>query len=494
MYILKNAYKSIARTKGRNILIGIVICIIGVACTLGLAINSASQEIVKSQKESSEVSATFSVDREALRKNMTTIGTRITVESISSDKIEEYAKSEHVKELRIRSNIGLNSSSITAASSDSFFEKNVKEDDSSAENRPIRMEFGKNPNSSVRSDFQLTGYNTSSAMSEFVSGTYKIKSGAIVDVTSDTYECVINSELAEENSLIIGSKITFTNPNKVAETYEFVVKGIYEDTTKSDETANIFSNSANTIIITGKSVDKIVKNSELDDTTKLVANTVPTIILEGVDSVDEFTKEVTTKGLPANYVLSTNEDTVSEALKPMQNLTNFTKIFLILVLVIGAVILVILNMINIRERKYEIGVLRAIGMKKTFVLSQFVIELLIVTIIAISIGTAIGSALSVPAANYMLKNEIATAKEQSETIDSNFGGQMGMGPGGARAIQGLFKSNANTKYIEQINAIVDMKVVSQILLIGLSLTIISSSISMVAISRYNPLKILSSRS
>ncbi|MFU2108463.1 FtsX-like permease family protein [Paenibacillus larvae] len=38
--------------------------------------------------------------------------------------------------------------------------------------------------------------------------------------------------------------------------------------------------------------------------------------------------------------------------------------YIVIVLVLGAVILILLSSIAIRERKYEIGVLRAIGMKK----------------------------------------------------------------------------------------------------------------------------------
>lgn len=488
MYILKNAYKSIVRTKMRNILIGIVICIIGIACTLGLAINSASKEIVQSKKDSSEVQVTFSIDREAMRTQMQTTGTRITMESISSDKIASYVNSTYVKELRVKTQIGLNSSNIEVVSNDNFIEKNVNTTTTTNTNRPEQM--GADPRGASRTDFELVGYSDAKSMTEFVSGTYKITSGEMIDLTADTYDLVINSELAEENSLKVGSTITFTNPNKAAETYTFIVKGIYTDTTKSDDVSAMFSNSANRVIVTNKALAKVVTNSELSSTTKIVAQTTNTIILKDVNSVAAFTKEVTAKGLPTNYELVTNEEAVLAAIKPIENLTNFTNIFLILVLVIGAVILVILNMINIRERKYEIGVLRAIGMKKSKVLAQFVTELFMVTVISILIGATIGSALSVPAANYMLKSEITAAKAESSTIDTNFGKGMGMGRGPGSE----FITAANTKYIEQINAAVDLKVISEILLIGLALTIVSSSISMIAISRYNPLKILSSRS
>ena len=49
---------------------------------------------------------------------------------------------------------------------------------------------------------------------------------------------------------------------------------------------------------------------------------------------------------------------------PLKNLSTFATYFLIVVLIIGAVILIVLNIFNIRERKYEVGVMTAIGMKK----------------------------------------------------------------------------------------------------------------------------------
>lgn len=45
--------------------------------------------------------------------------------------------------------------------------------------------------------------------------------------------------------------------------------------------------------------------------------------------------------------------------------------FLIVILAIGAIVLIVLNIFNIRERKYEVGVLTAIGMKKSRVAISF---------------------------------------------------------------------------------------------------------------------------
>jgi putative ABC transport system permease protein len=68
---------------------------------------------------------------------------------------------------------------------------------------------------------------------------------------------------------------------------------------------------------------------------------------------------------------------------------------LFIVLAIGGVILNVINVFNIRERKYEVGVFTAMGIKKGKVAMQFVTELLCVTLIAIVIGAAVGAAVSV---------------------------------------------------------------------------------------------------
>jgi len=70
MYIFKNALKNITRSKGRNILIGAVIVIISATSCIALAIRSSAGEIVSSYEDSFEITASLSVDREALRDLM----------------------------------------------------------------------------------------------------------------------------------------------------------------------------------------------------------------------------------------------------------------------------------------------------------------------------------------------------------------------------------------------------------------------------------------
>ena len=59
------------------------------------------------------------------------------------------------------------------------------------------------------------------------------------------------------------------------------------------------------------------------------------------------------------------------SLVPLNNLSKFALTLLIVVLAVGGVVLVAITLLNVRERKYEIGVLTAIGVNKVKVAAQF---------------------------------------------------------------------------------------------------------------------------
>lgn len=213
---------------------------------------------------------------------------------------------------------------------------------------------------------------------------------------------------------------------------------------------------------------------------------------------------------------------------------------LIIVLVVGAAVLIVINLFNIRERKYEIGVLTAIGITKAKVVAQFVTELLIVTMAGIAIGVAGGAAASVPVSNQLLAQQVSSQESQASSRQVQFGrnadmpgapgqssqgGQSGQGgqstdsglsgqsgqssqstdsqssqsnqsnqpsaPSGKGDARGFGKA---VEYVSTINATVNFKIIGELVLIGIALTLISALVGVVAIIRYEPLQILADRS
>ena len=146
-------------------------------------------------------------------------------------------------------------------------------------------------------------------------------------------------------------------------------------------------------------------------------------------------------------------------------------------------------MINIRERKYEIGVLRTIGMKKKYLTLQFICELLFVSFVGLAIGAGLGTISSVPISNHLLQSEIENSKEQQEGVRQNFGGRdfanMGM-----NRVSGMVQVQA----FDTIDAVVDIKVLLEVFVLGIVLSLISSLSAMIHIQRFSPLTILKERS
>lgn len=496
MYILKNAYLSIVRNKGRNILIGIIILVIACACSVTLAIKNSASLLIKSYSEKYDVTASLEMDRNSLIKNFdkntedrtkskeNMIEQFNNIESFTISDIENYGTSEYVKSYYYTNSIGLNSLNIEAVSS-TMPENNDIPNNNMNMKRP---ENSTSMNGMPSSDFTLIGYSSYEAMTDFISGSYTITEGKVSnDFSSNT--CVINSELATVNNLKTGDTITLTNPNDETKTYNLTISGIFtENENDSDSRMNMFSRSANTIITNVNFVNNI---SNAD--TALKSTLTPTFILQNKEVIESFETELKEKGLSEYLTVSTNLDEVESATKSISNVSTFATTFLIISLAIGAIVLFVLNMINVRERKYEIGVLRTIGMSKSSLTVQFISELLIITIIFLIIGTVIGSSISVPTANSLLENEISSSKEQTQNINNNFGGKMmENAPGGDRAkkINGI----TNVEQINSLNAIVDFKVILQLLGIGITLTLVSSLASMISIQRFSPLTILKERS
>ena len=483
MYILNNARISIMRNKGRNILIGVIILVIASACTITLAINNTANDLINSYESAYEKEITISFDRnsmmedfdfsdESAREEMQENFNNIS--SFSIEDIENYANSNHIKSYYYTYGISLDGENIDKA-------ENTDEESSNPFNFPGRN----NDFTQSEMDFTITGYSSLDAMSEFIDGTYKV-----TDIEDDAWDkafdgnyVFINKELASYNDLSLGDTIKLKDEDD--NIYEFKIIGIFEDNDTSNNMVSMFSNSANTLITNADALISITDSNE-----DINASVMPTFIIDSYDSADIIEKEFHEKGLDENYIVETNEELANSGLNGVSNVKSFATTFLIITLIIGGVVLVILNMINIRERKYEIGVLRTIGISKFKLTLQFITELIIVAFIALLLGAGIGATMSKSVSNALLSSEIESAETSSNDMANNFN------PSGGMPDFNNFPSNGivNVSAYDSIDAVVNIEVIIELLGIGIALVLISSLSAMISIQRFSPLTILKERS
>lgn len=486
MFILKNAMISITRNKGRNILIGVIILVIACACTVTLAINNTAKDLINSYESAYDKELTISFNRENMMKdvdfsnkdNMEDAKDKFNnIASLSIDDVKSFAESDHIENYYYTYNISLNGNNIEKA------ENELENNDTKRPNMSGgRFNFGESSY-----DFTLNGYSSLDAMSEFIEGTYEMKELALNawDIAFDGNYIFINEELASYNSLSLNDKIKLEDESGL--TYEFEIIGIYKENESSSESPmSFFSNSVNTLITNADALVKITTSNE-----NVKGSVTPTFIIDDYKNKDKVQEEFYEKGLDENYILETNEELANSGVSSVQNVKSFATTFLIITLLIGGIVLFIINMINIRERKYEIGVLRTIGISKVKLTMQFASELLIVGFVTLMLGAVVGATMSKGISNSLLSSEIKASQDKTEKINNNFGGPGGSG-GGKKTFGN--KGMPVVQAYNSIDAVVSVTVILELLGIGLTLILISSLSSMISIQRFSPLTILKERS
>lgn len=515
MYIFKNAIKCISRSLGRNILIGIIAVVISASACIGLSIRKAAADARTQGLENLSVTAQISMDMRNMMKpdgeggefNREDFTNRFeNMDALTLEELKTYASASSVKDFYYTKTIALNGTDNFEAVSASA---NQSTDNPFSQGMTGgRGGMGGMPQMSS-SDFSVIGYSADDAMTSFINGTTTVVQGSCFTEGTESADCIISSELATYNSISVGDTVTLTNPDNEADAYTLTVVGIYEDENSGGEAAFMGrGSSANQIYMSASAIEAIEAQSEaLSEDTAVTGTVSGTYVFESVEDFEKFEGEARDLGLSEDYSVTSSDITAYEqSLVPIQTLSTFAKYFLIVVLVIGAVILVVLNLFNIRERKYEIGVLTAIGMKKGKVALQFMSEILIVMIASVIVGAAIGAATSVPVANALLENQVVSQTAENDRRNEAFArpdemGNMGAeqppelpaeNGGGMKEMFGNVRDNAKN-FVTEISAATDLTVLLKLLLIAIGLTVISGAVSVVFIMRYDPLRILANR-
>jgi putative ABC transport system permease protein len=229
-------------------------------------------------------------------------------------------------------------------------------------------------------------------------GSLTLTSGQTINVSSSDAIALIGSSLSTKNNLSVGS--TFT-----AYGTTFTIKGIYQ-------TGNKFQDSG--VIVPLATLQKLTDQSgavtsvtALVDSSDNVTGVVSNLKSSLGDKVD-----VTSEIEQANQSVSSLESIASLALGGVIGAS-----------VAGAVIILLTMIMIVRERRREIGVIKAIGGTNRSVIGQFMTESLTLTFIGGVVGLVLGVAVSGPMTSSLVKNsESSTSTTRQSGMPRGSGG------------------------------------------------------------------------
>lgn len=133
----------------------------------------------------------------------------------------------------------------------------------------------------------------------------------------------------------------------------------------------------------------------------------------------------------------------------------------------------------VRERRREIGVLKAIGSSNALIAMQFVFESLVLTLMSAIVGVILGFIFSNPVLKILVSN--------SQT-SSQSGGGRGFGGGAGGALMRFGGSAQNT--LRDIHAVVGWEIILYGLAAAVIIAIIGSVVPSFLISKISPAEVM----
>jgi putative ABC transport system permease protein len=281
--------------------------------------------------------------------------------------------------------------------------------------------------------------------------------GTMIDPTKDSDTALVGKGIADKNGLKVGSTFrAYSTTVKVA--------GIFT-------TGNMWAD--NVVYFPLGSLERI--SGRPDQVSMVYAE------VDSVDGIASVQRAVQSR-LGGAADITTTQDVLNQAVGPLQDIKRIATQDLIGCLIAGAVIIFLSMLMIVRERRREIGVLKAIGAGDGTVVTQFVAEALVLALLGAAIGGIIGAAAATPVFNQLVL--ASHAAPGSGPVDA---GTLAIGFKAGWGAFSIVRGASNN-----LHATVGFGMVMYGLLVALGVAVIGSAVPAWMIARVRPAEVMRS--
>ena len=356
--MIKNAFHYVTRKRLKSIIIMLVIIATSTLCLISLSIKDATNKASKETFKNITNSFSMEINR---RVNF---GTPRGGGNIKGQDIKKIAEEKDIDSYvkRINSVADLVNNDI------------IETEETLSNQSPERAK-------NFKRAVMLTGVNDSSKENKFISKAYKLSSGKHLN-EKDKNKILMHKDLAKKNNLKIGDKIKIKsnlfdadNEKKANEKVEVEIIGLFDGHNKGGVTAaqELYEN---TLITDLNTAAKVYGNTE--DT---AVYQDATFFVKGDKNLDKVIKNIEKLDIDwqqYNLIKSTNNyPALQQSISGIYNIAN--NLFITALLFAGITVSLLL-FLWINARKKEIAILLSLGISKAKIFTQFVIELVLISI------------------------------------------------------------------------------------------------------------------
>lgn len=241
--------------------------------------------------------------------------------------------------------------------------------------------------------FRVEGYTDMTMQLDYILGSLRMLEGRII-AQGDSYMAVISSEIAELNDLSVGDSFALNAFYENAydpwtgEAYQgkpvtLEIAGVYHMTQQEEYSDPPLYNPENLIITSLDAAEQLNGYERLYSVQLFISDP---------DRIETIIDEIQAMDLPEKEVLDFEADArqYNAMQNSISNVLAFVSVILGSIVILGVTVLVLLILISLKSRMFEIGVLLSMGESKLQIILQLFIESYLPVLIAMCFAAAGG--------------------------------------------------------------------------------------------------------
>ena len=298
----------------------------------------------------------------------------------------------------------------------------------------------------------------------------------------DDHAVLISSAIAEKNNLKLGDTITvqccFDNGDYPD--VKLKVVGIYEYKGDTNPFHTTSTDKRNRLIIDHKAMQEIMQRDEIQ-----YDNGVD-FYVDDPREIDRIAKEIKNLDLDWDCFSLTVDNSAYEAVAA--SLTSMQRLIVWLIvgcIVVSVSILILILSMWIKQRRYETGILLSIGITKGNIVFQYIVEVLLIAVVAFGLSYFTSSLLSQGVSD-LIFNQVAESQPIPEIELPDDGSEY-------LDITGQYipYDSSNMEMVESVQVNVNPNNLLYVYVLGAFLIVLSVSAASITVIQMKPKKILS---
>ncbi len=320
----------------------------------------------------------------------------------------------------------------------------------------------------------------------FTTGTLTLTEGRHISV-SDAYVAIISQDLAERNELKVGDYLT-------AHRYSIEEQGFTGQEIKVQIIGLFTPNAVERFGEMVTTYDKIQNRVFVDlqtvkESDAAAINYGFSALQVTIDDPRDMAQVIAdVKALPGidwkAFTIETDNETYESAAAPLATLNELVVTLLVVIIVVSAIILALILTLWTKTRIHEIGVFLSVGIKKSAIIGQYLMEVLLIAVLAFGLSYFTSSAVAGQIGNHLLQQSMQNESEDEGVVSAAAAVDVGA--------DNLIQKPLPTENGIQVSVGPDN--LAQLYLIGLAIVIVAVSTSSITIMRLKPREILSKMS